>query len=148
MAEKYFENIQKDILTYRDYLCEHNVVIDKTNKIFLELILDILSYLGSEDPNKLDELCEYNILTMKKEFESVIYSNLVDEKRQAILLIFFLRIAKEIEVKYKTIENEYFKKLYTLLTSKDYKYPSYIKDQKEFALENMPDNIKRMQYLK
>lgn len=148
MAEKYFENIQKDILIYRDYLREHNVVIDKTNKIFLELILDILGYLGSEDPSKLDEVCEYNILTMKKEFESVIYSTLVDEKRQAILLIFFLRIAKEMEVKYKTIENEYFKKLYTLLTSKDYKYPSYIKDQKEFTLENMPDNIKRMQYLK
>lgn len=148
MAEKYFENIQKDILIYRDYLHEHNVVIDKTNKIFLELILDILGYLGSEDPSRLDEVCEYNILTMKKEFESVIYSDLVDEKRQAILLIFFLRIAKEMEVKYKTIENEHFNKLYTLLTSKEYKYPSYIKDQKEFALENMPDNIKRMEYLK
>ena len=146
--EKYFENKQKDIIKYRDYLRDNNVVIDKTNKIFLDLILDILGYLGSEDPNKLDALCEYNILTMKKEFESVIYGTLVDEKRQAILLIFFLRIAKEMEVKYKTIENEHFKKLYTLLTSKEYKYPSYIKDQKEFALDNMPDNIKRMQYLK
>lgn len=146
--EKYFENKQKDIIKYRDYLSDNNVVIDKTNKIFLDLILDILDYLGSEDPNKLDMLCEYNILTMKKEFESVIYGTLVDEKRQAILLIFFLRIAKEMEVKYKTIENEHFKKLYTLLTSKEYKYPSYIKDQKEFALDNMPDNIKRMQYLK
>jgi hypothetical protein len=34
------------------------------------------------------------------------------------------------------------------MTSKDFKYPSYIKSQKEFALENMPENIKRMLYLK
>lgn len=148
MAEIYFENKQKDIIAYRDYLYKHNVVIDRTNKVFLDLILDILNYLGNEDPKKLDEMCEYNILTMKKEFESVIYSTLVDEKRQAILLIFFLRIAKEMEVKYKIVENEYFRKLYKLLTSKDYKYPSYIKDQKEFAFENMPENIQRMEYLK
>lgn len=148
MAEIYFENKQKDIIAYKDYLYRHNVVIDRTNKVFLDLILDILNYLGNEDPKKLDAMCEYNILTMKKEFESVIYSTLVDEKRQAILLIFFLRIAKEMEVKYKIVENEYFRKLYKLLTSKDYKYPSYIKDQKEFALENMPENIQRMEYLK
>ena len=38
MAEIYFENKQKDIIAYRDYLYKHNVVIDRTNKVFLFLI--------------------------------------------------------------------------------------------------------------
>ncbi len=148
MAASYFENIQKDILTYKDHLDKNNITIDKTNKMFLELILDILNYLGTEDPKKLDEQCEYNIMTMKENFESVIYGSSVDEKTQGFLLTFFLRIAKEMEVKYKNIENESLAKLFSIMTSKDFKYPSYIKDQKSFALENMPDNIKRMEYLK
>lgn len=148
MAASYFENIQKDILTYKDYLDKNNITIDKTNKMFLELILDILNYLGTEDPKKLDEQCEYNIMTMKENFQSVIYGSSVDEKAQGVLLTFFLRIAKEMEVKYKNIENENLAKLFSMMTSKDFKYPNYIKDQKDFALENMPENIKRMEYLK
>lgn len=148
MNETYFQNIQKDILSYREHLEKNNVTIDKTNKMFLHLILNILEYLGTEDPEKLDELCEYNIMTMKKEFESVIYGSSVSERVQAILLTFFMRIAKEMDLKYKNIENESLSKLYSLMTSKDFKYPSYIKSQKNFALESMPDNIKRMLYLK
>ncbi|MFA5233605.1 MAG: hypothetical protein WC390_04320 [Sulfurimonas sp.] len=144
----YFKDIQPDILAYREKLDKNNVTIDKTNLMFLNLILDILNYLGTEDADKLDEKCEYNIMTMKKEFESVIYGNAVDEKAQSILLTFFLRIAKEMKVKYTTIENEHLNRLFALMTSKDFKYPSYIKSQKEFALESMPENIKRMLYLK
>ena len=148
MATPYFDNIQKDILSYRENLEKNNITIDKTNKMFLDMILDILNYLGTENAKKLDELCEYNIMTMKKEFESVIYGTSVNEKAQSVLLTFFLRIAKEMDVKYKNIENETLAKLYKLMTSKDFKYPSYIKSQKNFALDNMPDNIKRMEYLK
>lgn len=144
----YFKDIQPDILAYREKLDKNNVTIDKTNLMFLNLILDILNYLGTEDSDKLDELCEYNIMTMRKEFENVIYSDAVNEKAQSILLTFFLRIAKEMEIKYKKIENENLERLYALMTSKDFKYPSYIKDQKNFALESMPENIKRMLYLK
>ena len=145
---QYFKEKQKDILAYRDYLEKNNMTIDKTNKMFLDLILDVLGYLGTEDPQKLDEECEYNIMTMRDEFEGVIYSKSVSERVEAILLTFFLRIAKEMEVKYDRIENESLAKLYSLITSKDFRLPSYIKDQEEFALENMPDNIKRMLYMK
>lgn len=148
MNEPYFKNIQKDILSFRDYLEEHNMTIDKTNKMFLDLILDILEYFGTEDPDKLDELCEYNILTMRKEFENVIYKTSVSEKVEAVLLTFFLRIAKEMDVKYQTIENESLSRLYSLISSKDYKLPSYIKSQKVFALDAMPENIRRMLSLK
>lgn len=68
---------------------------------------------------------------MRKEFEGVIYGDAVNEKAQAILLTFFLRIAKEMEIKYKKIENENLEKLYALMTSKDFRYLSYIKDQKK-----------------
>jgi len=144
----YFKDIQPDILAYREKLDKKNVTIDKTNLMFLNLILDILNYLGTEDAGKLDELCEYNIMTMKSEFESVIYGDAVDEKAQLVLLTFFLRIAKEMDVKYKIIENEHLKRLYETMTSKDFKYPSYIGSQKEFALDKMPSNIKRMLWLK
>ncbi|MDD5372937.1 MAG: hypothetical protein PHO62_05885 [Sulfurimonas sp.] len=144
----YFKQIQPDILAYKEKLDKHNITIDKTNLMFLNLILNILNFLGTEDANKLDEQCEYNILTMRKEFEGVIRGDAVNEKAQAILLTFFLRIAKEMEIKYKKIENENLERLYTLMTSKDFRYPSYIKDQKNFALESMPENIKRMEYLK
>ncbi|MDT8339787.1 MAG: hypothetical protein RQ763_11390, partial [Sulfurimonas sp.] len=124
MNETYFQNIQKDILSYRENLEKNNMIIDKTNKMFLHLILNILEYLGTEEPKKLDELCEYNIMTMKKEFESVIHGSSVSEKVQAILLTFFMRIAKEMDIKYENIENESLSKLYALMTSKDFKYPS------------------------
>lgn len=148
MPLPYFKNLQNDILIYKDYLDKNNMIIDKTNKMFLDLILNILDYLGAEDPEKLDMQCEYNILTMRKEFESIIYSTSVSEKAQAVLLTFFLRIANEMRIKYQKIENENLCKLYDLMTSKDFKYPSYIKDQKVFALEKMPENIKRMERLR
>ena len=144
----YFQTKQSDILIYKDKLDKNNVVIDKTNKMFLDLILNILNYLATEDGATLDDLCEYNILTMHEEFDSVIEDDVVNEKAQAILLTFFLRIAKEIDIKYSEIENKYLKELYTLMTSKDFKYPSYIGTQKNFALEKMPENIKRMLYFK
>lgn len=144
----YFHNVQPEILAYREKLEKNNMVIDKTNLLFLNLILNILNYLGHENPEKLDELCEYNVLTMRQEFEGVIRNEAVNEKAQSILLTFFLRIAKEMEIKYKQIENEDLQELFTLLTSKEFKLPSYIKSQKSFALENMPDNIKRMLYMK
>lgn len=144
----YFKDAQSNILAYREKLQQNNMVIDKTNLLFLNLILDILEYLGTEDGDKLDELCEYNVLTMRGEFDEVIKGDSVNEKAQAVLLTFFLRIAKEMEIKYKNIQNEQLKKLYSLVTSKDFKYPSYIKSQKNFALENMPDNIKKMLYMK
>lgn len=144
----YFKEIQADILRYKEHLCKNNVTIDKTNRMFLNLLVNILEYLGSEDADRLDEQCEYNILTMRKEFEAVIESNSINEKAQAVLLTFFLRIAKEMEVKYSKIENEHLRELYTIMTSKNYKYPSYIGNQKSFALEKMPANIKRMLHLK
>lgn len=144
MDASYFESRQNDIIKYKNYLQEHNVVIDKTNKEFLDIILNTLMYLATQNPQKLDEECEYNIMTMREEFESVINSTNVDEKAQAILLIFFLRIAEEMLIKYKKIENEHLNKLYYMMTSKDYRYPSYINDQKDFILENMPENIERM----
>ena len=85
---------------------------------------------------------------MGKEFEGVIYGDAVNEKAQAVLITFFLRIAKELEVRYKIIENEYLNELYNLMTSKGYKYPDYIGSQKNFALDKMPENIKRFEYLK
>lgn len=148
MNQPYFKNIQKDILSFKEYLEKHNMTIDKTNKMFLDLILDILEYFGTEDPDKLDELCEYNILTMRKEFENVIYKTSVSEKVETTLLTFFLRIAKEMDVKYQTIENESLSRLYSLINSKDFKLPSYIKSQKVFALDAMPENIRRMLSLK
>ena len=144
----YFKDRQADILVYKEHLDKNNIIIDKTNKMFLDLILNILNYLAAEDADKLDDLCEYNTLTMHKEFESVIYSNTINEKSQATLLTFFLRIAKEMEVKNNKIENEYVKELYTIMTSKSFKYPDYIGSQKSFALEKMPSNIKRMLYFK
>jgi len=144
----YFKNKQSEIIIYKEFLDKNNIVIDKTNKIFLDLILNILNYLGTENPEKLDELCEYNIMTMHEQFEEVIDGDIINEKAQAVLLTFFLRIAKEMDIKYKVIENEDLSKLYTMMTSKDFKYPSYIGTQKNFALEKMPQNIKRMLYFK
>lgn len=141
----YFKEIQPDILIYKDKLDKNNIIIDKTNLMFLKLLLNILEFLATEDADKLDEQCEYNILTMRKEFENIIYNNAVNEKAQSVLLTFFLRIAKEMEVKYQTIENEYLQKLYTIMTSKGYKYPDYIGSQKNFALDKMPSNIERME---
>lgn len=148
MNEAYFSNIQSNILKYKNHLELNNVVIDKTNKEFLTLLLNILDYFATYDAKILDEQCEYNIMTMRDEFESVIYSDAVDEKAQATLLIFFLRIAIEIQTKYKKIENIYLQELHEKMLSKKYRYPSYINDQKIFALDNLPENVIRMMRLK
>jgi len=145
---QFFKDIQPDILIYKDKLCSNNVAIDKTNRMFIELLVKILGYFATEDAEKLDQQCEYNIRTMRKEFDPLIHSDRVDEKAVSILITFFLRIAKEMEVKYKTIENEQLRELYTIMTSKDFKYPDYIGSQKSFALDKMPENIARMEYLK
>ncbi len=144
----YFKSRQADIAAYADKLSKNNMAIDKTNQMFIELSVKILKYLASEDPDKLDMQCEYNVLTMGKEFENVIRGDSVGEKVQTVLLTFFLRIAKEMDVKYNKIDNEYLQELFDIMTSKKYKYPNYIGSQKEFALEKMPSNIKRMEYLK
>lgn len=144
----YFKELQPEIKIYRDKLYKNSITFDKTNQMFLDLIVQILDYLAVEDPEKLDQQCEYNILTMRQQFENVIRGDAVNEKVQGVLLTFFLRIAKEMEVKYQKIENENLGKLYAIMTSKDYKYPSYIGVQKNFALDKMPENIKRMEYLK
>ena len=144
----YFKERQADILAYKENLYKNNVVIDKTNQMFLDLSLGILEYLGTEDADKLDDLCEYNILTMHKEFEGVIYNDTVSAKAQSVLLIFFLRIAKEMDVKYKKIENKDLKSLFDIMTSKDFKYHDYIGSQKNFALEKMPATIERFLYFK
>ncbi len=144
---EYFKNIQNQILVYREKLEKNNAIIDKTNLMFLNMILDILHYLASEDSAKLDKECQYNILTMRSEFENIIFGEATNEKAQAVLLTFFLRIAKEIEIRNGAIENEHLRKLFQTMTSKDFKYPSYISAQKDFALEKMPSNIKRMELL-
>lgn len=148
MSEAYFLNIQDNILKYKNHLELNNVVIDKTNKEFLVLILNILEYFATNDAKMLDEQCEYNIMTMRGEFESIINSNIVDEKAQATLLIFFLRVAIEMQTKYKHIENIYLRELYEKMLSKKYRYPSYINDQKIFALDSLPENVIRMIRLK
>lgn len=144
----YFKSRQADIAAYADKLEKNNMAIDKTNQMFIDLSIKILRYLATGDADKLDEQCEYNVLTMGKEFETAIEGNSVGEKVQTILLTFFLRIAKEMEVKYNKIDNEHLQELFDIMTSKKYKYPNYIGGQKEFALEKMPSNIKRMEYLK
>ena len=145
----FFEPLQENILAYREKLSKEDIVFDKTNKMFLELKLNILEYLGNEeDSEKLDQWCEYNIRTMGNEFAEVINSQVVNDKTKRTLLMFFLRIAKEMEVKYGSIENEYLRELYTIMRSKDYKYPDYITSQKNFTLEIMPDKIEWMEYLK
>ena len=144
----FFKPLQANILSFRKNLDEHTVVFDQTNKMFLDLDLNILEYLGTEDGDKLDEWCEYNIRTMGHEVEEVINNQVINDKAQRTLLMFFLRIAKEMEVKYGSIENDHLRELYTIITSNDYRYPDYIKAQKNFALEIMPDKIEWMEYLK
>lgn len=144
---QYFGDVQQKILEYRDFLDKNNMVIDKTNMMFLEMILDILTYLATTDASKLDEQCEYNILTMRKEFEEVLDAKAIDEKGQTVLLTFFFRIANEMKVRYNTIDSAELLKLFEAMTSRDFKYPNYIGQQKEFALEKMPTNIKRMAIL-
>jgi len=137
----FFKPLQSNILAFKEKLDKQCIVFDKTNKMFLDLDL------GHEDGDKLDRWCEYNIQTMGTEFEKAINGQIINDKNQRTLLIFFLRIAKEMEVKYGKIENKYLRKLYSVMTSKGYEYPIHISSQ-NFALEIMPDKVEWMEYLK
>lgn len=139
----FFTPLQADLLSYKESLKNNNVVIDKTNLMFLELNLKILEFLGTEDPLKLDEWCDYNILTMGDEFLKVITGTSTGEKAQGVLTIFFLRIAQEMKVKYETIYNEDLEELYSIMTSRGYKYSEFISKQKHFSLDFMTEIIAR-----
>lgn len=144
----YFEEIQEDILHYKERFDVGHVTFDKTNQMFHDLTSDILKYLGTEDPDTLDRICEYNIMTMHEQFEDVISRGVTNEQTQGTLMMFFLRIAKEIEIREGKIKNESLQKLYSIMTAQGYRYPDYIKVQKTFALERLPDIIARMERLK
>ncbi len=144
----FFKPFQADILNYKNELDKHNNVFDKTNQMFLDLNLTILDFLGSEDADKLDEWFDYNIVTMGNEFIKIIKDQNTSEKAEGIQLMFFLRLAEEMQVKYGTIENKDLEKLHEIMTSKDFKYPRYINEQKDFALDYMIEIIKRRESLK
>ncbi len=146
--KSFFKPLQADILSYKDKLEKNNIVCDKTNRMFLDLNLNILDFLGSEDAQKLDAWGEYNILTMGDEFTEVIASGKTNEKAQAVLLMFFLRFAQEMKIKYGAIENASLQKLHAIMTAKGYKYPDYIKAQRDFALERLSILIRRREALK
>lgn len=144
----FFEPIQEDILTFKEKFEKEFIVFDKTNQMFLDINLNLLEYVATEDPTKLETLCEYSIRTMGKEFKKVIEGNIKGEKAQAVLLMFFLRIANEKKVRKESIENPDLNRLYEIMTSPGYKYPEYIRSQKNFALEILPEKVKRMERLK
>ncbi len=144
----FFKPLQAEIAHYQKKLTQHNLVCDKTNQMFLELNLNILSYMAQEDASKLDVWGEYNIVTMGKEFVEVIRSGKTDEKAQAVLLVFFLRFAEEMNIKYGSCENASLHKLHAIMTAKGYKYPEYIKSQRNFALERLSVLIRRREALK
>ena len=144
----FFAPIQEDILIYKNRLETNNLVIDKTNQMFIELVLNILDYLGRENPELLDERCDYNISTMGDEFLEVLKTNSTNEKAQGTLMMFFSRIAKEMEVKYNKIYNKDLEKLLSIMSHKGYKYPLYINVQKNFTLDRMIEIIKRRESLK
>ncbi len=144
----FFKPLQAEIAQYQRRLAQHNLVCDKTNKMFLELNLNILGYMAQEDALKLDMWGEYNIVTMGDEFIEVIRSGKTDEKAQAVLLMFFLRFAEEMKIKYGTIHNSSLQKLHAVMTAKGYKYPEYISAQRRFALERLSVLIRRREALK
>ncbi|MGB5964685.1 MAG: hypothetical protein WBF77_04925 [Sulfurimonadaceae bacterium] len=148
MMKPYFKEMQATILEYREKFDTDYITIDKTNQMFHDLSSNILEYFGTEDAELLDSLCEYNIITMHEQFEKVVEGNLTNEKAQGILMMFFLRSAKEIEIRAGKIENESLNKLYMIMTAKGYKYPDYISTQKRFALERLPEVIARIEMLK
>jgi len=143
--QAYFEEIQDDILHYKERFDVGYITIDKTNTMFGNLSSEILHYLGTGDATLFDRAFEYNIQTMHNEFESVIARGVTNEKAQGTLMMFFLRCAEEMLIREGEIKNESLQKLYSIMTAKGYRYPSYIDKQKRFTLDNFPDIIKRMQ---
>jgi len=145
--EAYFEEIQDDILHYKEKFAVGYVTFDKTNAMFHQLSLEILEYLGTGDAELFDRAFEYNIKTMHGQFEDVIARGVTNENAQGTLLMFFLRCAEEMLIRDAKIENESLNKLHLIMTEKGFRYPEYIAFQKDFALEKLPDIIKRMQIL-
>jgi len=145
--QAYFEEIQEDILHYKERFDVGYITIDKTNTMFANLSSEILHYLGTGDATLFDRAFEYNIQTMHEEFEEVISRGVTNEKAQGTLMMFFLRCAEEMLIREGEIENEFLYKLHSIMTAKGYKYPDYISAQKRFALDNIPDIVKRMQML-
>jgi len=144
----YFKEMQPKILKYIVKFDKNYITFDKTNQMFHDLSVNILNYLVQEDAGTLDKLCEYNVMTMHEQFSEVIENKIANEKAQGTLMMFFLRIGKEIEIRDGDIKNESLKKLYSIMTAKGYKYPDYISTQKRFALDRLPDIIARMEMLK
>ena len=145
--EAYFEEIQEDILHYKERFDVGYITIDKTNEMFRNLSSEILLYLGTGDAELFDRAFEYNIKTMHEEFEEVIARGVTNEKAQGTLMMFFLRCAEEILIREGKIENEALHKLHSIMTAKGYKYPDYISTQKRFTMDKLPDIVKRMQML-
>ena len=144
----YFEAIQPTILAYREKFDTNYITIDKTNQMFHDLSSRILEYLGTEEPQLLDRIGEYNILTMHEQFEEVVKNSVTNEKAQGTLMMFFLRFAEEVRIREGEIANPDLFKLHTVMTAKGYKYPDYITTQKRFALDRLPDIIARMERMK
>ncbi len=144
----YFKEMQATILEYREKFDANYITVDKTNQMFHDLSSNILEYLGTEDPEYLDTICEYNILTMHEQFEKVVQGDSANERAQGILMVFFLRTAQEIMFRVGKIENESLHKLYTTMTAKGYKYPDYISTQKRYALERLPEVLERIEKFK
>jgi hypothetical protein len=143
--QAYFEEIQEDILHYKERFEIGHITIDKTNEMFHNLSVGILDYLGTGDAELFDRAFEYNIMTMHEEFEELIARGVTNEKAQGTLMMFFLRCAEEMLVRDGKIEHEALGKLHAIMTHKGYKYPDYISTQKRFAIENLADIVKRMQ---
>lgn len=143
--QAYFQEIQDDILHYKERFEVGHITIDKTNEMFHNLSVDILNYLATGDAELFDRAFEYNIMTMNEEFAELIARGVTNEKAQGTLMMFFLRCSEEMLIRNGEIENISLKKLHSIMTAKGYKYPDYISKQKRFALDNLADIVKRMQ---
>lgn len=144
----FFEPLQESILHFRVKLENENIVIDKTNQMFLDLNLNLLEFVGTHNPQELDTLFEYSARTMGNEFTKVIQMQSIGEKAQAVLLMFFLRLANENKVRPTPIQNPHLDALYEIMNKGGYKYPPYIQSQRDFANEQVGEKVKRMEFLK
>lgn len=146
----FFGPLQEDLIKYRDKIAAHPVVFDSAGRTLLDLTASILDDLAHiSDTEAFDALCDYNISTTGENFKKAVTDLAVDRKSLEYLIVFFLRIGKEIEVKTGSIENEHLKKLQTLVTSKKFRFFTNFSDaQIEFALEIMPEKVRRYEYYK
>lgn len=146
----YFGPLQEDIRKYRDKIAAHPAVVDSTTNTFYDLTVKILDDLGHiDDTDAFDALCEYNINTTGKNFKKAVTDYAIDRKSMEYLLIFFLRIGKEIETRTGSLENENLKRLQELMTSRKFRFfTQFSDDQIEFATEIMPEKVRRFEYYK